>query len=550
SEATTDYRFGEDDQILGTEDESYHENGLTDIATSSDGEESTDYDYTDYGTAIAAVPMANQIGYRAQMHDTNDTQNLRARNYDTNTGRFLQADSYRGALDDPRTQNRYIYGGNNPNSYGDPSGHFMSWLKKKAKKVKNKAKKLKKKFSKSIKRGIKKVKKAIKRTVKKVKRVIKKIKRAAKKIYKKAKRAVKKAVTKVKRAVHKFKKAAKKSVRQIKKVAKKIYKKAKVVLKKVQKVAKKVKRIVKTIKKAGIKQVRKAFSYVKATGKAIKATVKKQLAAKKKAKQKAEAARKNKAYQAVCKNTQPISSYNFSDYQKSPLDDGTYWLSKPGNTPQQNAAATKAYTAAVKNGTVATSSGGISNDLMDIYMKQMLAVKTGVNPFNGKVLTEWEKKQFAYAGAVGMLNLGYLGVWGSGVYKKNTPIIANSQAQNINPSKIRFSQSSVNGSAEIIKSMKEKGWNGNPIDVVKMSDGMYTTIDNTRVAAARVAGIEVKANIRNFNDLLPADMVDRFTTKKGVPKTWGEALELRIQKQNAGFRNNNPMGSYELEKMK
>ncbi|MBC6310557.1 hypothetical protein HCJ66_13535 [Listeria sp. FSL L7-1582] len=98
--------------------------------------------------------------------------------------------------------------------------------------------------------------------------------------------------------------------------------------------------------------------------------------------------------------------------------------------------------------------------------------------------------------------------------------------------------------------MKEKGWNGDPIDVVKMSDGMYTTIDNTRVAAARAAGIEVKANIRNFNDLLPADMVDRFTTKKGVSKTWGEALELRIQKQNAGFRNNNPMGSYELEKMK
>ncbi|WP_241433312.1 hypothetical protein [Listeria grandensis] len=178
-----------------------------------------------------------------------------------------------------------------------------------------------------------------------------------------------------------------------------------------------MKHIVKTIKKAGIKQIRKAFSYVKATGKAIKATVKKQLAAKKKAKQKAEEARKNKAYQAVCKNTQPISSYNFSDYQKSPLDDGTYWLSKPGNTPQQNAAATKAYTAAVKNGTVATSSGGVSNDLMDIYMKQMLAVKTGVNPFTGKVLTEWEKKQFAYAGAVGMLNLGYLGVWGSGVYK-------------------------------------------------------------------------------------------------------------------------------------
>ncbi|EUJ39322.1 hypothetical protein PWEIH_07876 [Listeria weihenstephanensis FSL R9-0317] len=187
---------------------------------------------------------------------------------------------------------------------------------------------------------------------------------------------------------------------------------------------------------------------------------------------------------------------------------------------------------------------------MDIYMRQMMAVETGLNPFTGKPLTTWEKTQFGYAGTYGMLSLGYLGFWGSGVYKKKTPINANAQAQNINPSKIRFSQSSVNGSSEIIKSMKDKGWVGDPIDIVKMSDGLYTTVDNTRVAAARAAGIDVKATVRNFNDILPAEMVERFTTNKGVPKTWGEAVELRIKKQKAEFRNNNPMGSNELEKMK
>lgn len=31
--------------------------------------------------------------------------------------------------------------------------------------------------------------------------------------------------------------------------------------------------------------------------------------------------------------------------------------------------------------------------------------------------------------------------------------------------------------------------------------------------------------------------------QKGIPKTWGEAIELRIGKQKADFRNNNPMGS-------
>ncbi|WP_240522778.1 hypothetical protein, partial [Bacillus pseudomycoides] len=126
----------------------------------------------------------------------------------------------------------------------------------------------------------------------------------------------------------------------------------------------------------------------------------------------------------------------------------------------------------------------------------------------------------------------------------------NSTVKNVNPSEIRFSQTSVNGSEELIASMKANGWKGDPIDVVKMPDGKLTTIDNTRVAAAREVGIEVQATIRNYSDPLPADMVARFTTPKGTPKTWGEALDLRIQKQKASFRNNNPMGSYDLEKMK
>ncbi|MFX3617633.1 MAG: hypothetical protein ACE3JK_08895 [Sporolactobacillus sp.] len=92
-------------------------------------------------------------------------------------------------------------------------------------------------------------------------------------------------------------------------------------------------------------------------------------------------------------------------------------------------------------------------------------------------------------------------------------------ANNVNPSEIRFSQTSVNGSEEIITSMKANGWKGEPIDVVRMPDGSLTTVDNTRVAAAREAGIDVKATVRNYDGLLPANMVDRFTTKKRVPKT-------------------------------
>lgn len=91
--------------------------------------------------------------------------------------------------------------------------------------------------------------------------------------------------------------------------------------------------------------------------------------------------------------------------------------------------------------------------------------------------------------------------------------------------------------------------NGNPMNIVRVSDGQLTAIDNTRVAAARQAGIDVQANIHGYNDPLSSDFIDRFTTKKGIPSTWGEAIELRIGKQNATFRNTSPSGSFDMPKL-
>ncbi len=123
------------------------------------------------------------------------------------------------------------------------------------------------------------------------------------------------------------------------------------------------------------------------------------------------------------------------------------------------------------------------------------------------------------------------------------------QSVSVNANEIRFSQSSVNGADEIISSMKANGWKGDPIDVIKMNDGKLTTIDNTRVVAAREAGIDVQAIIHDANELLPENLIDRFTTKKGIPKTWGEAIELRIGKQKASFRNNNQFGADTMERI-
>ena len=125
-----------------------------------------------------------------------------------------------------------------------------------------------------------------------------------------------------------------------------------------------------------------------------------------------------------------------------------------------------------------------------------------------------------------------------------------SGSTSINPNEIRYSQSSANGSSDIIQSMKANGWQGDPIDVVEMPDGIYTTIDNTRVVSAREAGINVEANVHGYNDPLPSEYIERFTTKKGVPKTWGEAIELRVSKQKASFRTGNPYGKLEMETIK
>ncbi|WP_436489806.1 RHS repeat domain-containing protein [Chitinophaga sp. ARDCPP14] len=122
----------------------------------------------------------------------------------------------------------------------------------------------------------------------------------------------------------------------------------------------------------------------------------------------------------------------------------------------------------------------------------------------------------------------------------------------IESSAIRFSQTSVNGVEEIVASMKVKGWKGAPIDVVQMSDGLLTSVDNTRVLAAQLSGTRVKAVVHAYDELIPASQAGRFVLKKtgDVPKTWGQAVEYRVQNQSATFRTNTPNGSHVQPKAK
>ncbi|WP_089359716.1 hypothetical protein [Pseudomonas segetis] len=93
--------------------------------------------------------------------------------------------------------------------------------------------------------------------------------------------------------------------------------------------------------------------------------------------------------------------------------------------------------------------------------------------------------------------------------------------------------------------MKTNGGKADPVDVIKMPDGKLTSMDNTRIAAAREAGIEVKANVREFSEPLTTAEMQRFAKpEKGFnPKTWGEAITGRINSQSGGFAKGNPYGA-------
>jgi hypothetical protein len=128
----------------------------------------------------------------------------------------------------------------------------------------------------------------------------------------------------------------------------------------------------------------------------------------------------------------------------------------------------------------------------------------------------------------------------------------------LDPNRIRFSQKTVSGRKEredesytyddIVRTMETtKRWPGDPVDVVKMPDGELTSIDNTRLRAARETGIKVQANVHAFDEPLPADMIEK--NRFGSANTWGEAVTGRINRQGSNFRSDNPQGTHELPRV-
>ena len=51
-----------------------------------------------------------------------------------------------------------------------------------------------------------------------------------------------------------------------------------------------------------------------------------------------------------------------------------------------------------------------------------------------------------------------------------------------------------------------------------MPDGKLTSMDNTRIVAAREAGIDVQANVSAYDSKLTKDELGRFTKGSQVPR--------------------------------
>ena len=130
----------------------------------------------------------------------------------------------------------------------------------------------------------------------------------------------------------------------------------------------------------------------------------------------------------------------------------------------------------------------------------------------------------------------------------------------MDPRDVRFSQKTVSYRKvrdgreytydEILESMRERGWDGEPIDVVRMEDGGLTSLDNTRLRAATETNTAIEARVHDPDEAITELESRRFRTgKNGAAQSWGEAALLRISKQGITWARDFPSGSTNLPRV-
>jgi RHS repeat-associated protein len=124
------YVYGKDliSQSQGSEQFFYHTDGLgsTKVLTNASGQESIRYLYDAFGNLLSQIGNSdNAYLFAGEQRDSETGLDyLRARYYNSVTGRFISADAYEGTLTDPMSLHDYLYAHANPVMNTDPSGYF------------------------------------------------------------------------------------------------------------------------------------------------------------------------------------------------------------------------------------------------------------------------------------------------------------------------------------------------------------------------------------------------------------------------------------------
>jgi hypothetical protein len=132
-----------------------------------------------------------------------------------------------------------------------------------------------------------------------------------------------------------------------------------------------------------------------------------------------------------------------------------------------------------------------------------------------------------------------------------------SKVKDVDSKLVRFTQNTVNRNNFdwVVKNMQTSKWNTDilpPIEVVRMKDGVLTSIDNKRLLASKNLNINAKVIIHSFDEVMPNNFAfdtagkPRFINPKTgqVAKTYGEAATYRIMRQYGNFGTQFPNGSY------
>ncbi|WP_083900098.1 glycohydrolase toxin TNT-related protein [Orenia marismortui] len=106
--------------------------GSTRLMTNANGKVIMDQDYLPFGGDLARpnqIEVKNDSGENYKYTGQKQVVSIGlyfygARYYDPEIGRFTREDTYKGELDDPQSQNVYIYVLANPLRYIDPTGHW------------------------------------------------------------------------------------------------------------------------------------------------------------------------------------------------------------------------------------------------------------------------------------------------------------------------------------------------------------------------------------------------------------------------------------------